>query len=55
MFRQRKEKGVVILSNSFNPINDIGLHLIDATYQLKPYKYQWGLIDSLKNLYQGWY
>ncbi|MBK8052693.1 MAG: serine hydrolase [Saprospiraceae bacterium] len=48
---REKKKGVVILSNSFNPINDIGLHLIDATYQLKPYKYQWGLIDSLKKTY----
>lgn len=32
------KKAVVVLSNSFNPINDIGLHLIDTTYELKPFR-----------------
>jgi serine-type D-Ala-D-Ala carboxypeptidase/endopeptidase len=31
------KKAVVILSSSFNPINDIGLHLVDSTYELKPF------------------
>ena len=31
------KKAVVILSNTDNSINDIGLHLIDATYELKPF------------------
>jgi serine-type D-Ala-D-Ala carboxypeptidase/endopeptidase len=44
-----QKKGVVILSNNFNPINDIGFHILDSTYQLKPYQYEWSLIDSLKH------
>lgn len=32
------KKAVVILSNTDNPINDIGLHLIDSTYELKPFR-----------------
>jgi serine-type D-Ala-D-Ala carboxypeptidase/endopeptidase len=46
---KEQKKGVVILSNSFNPINDIGFHILDSTYQLKPYQYEWSLIDSLKH------
>lgn len=42
------KKGVVILSNSFNTINDIGLHILDSTYKFLPYTYDWTLLDSLK-------
>lgn len=41
------KKAVVVLSNSFNPINDIGLHLIDATYELKPFRVQ-NILDNEK-------
>jgi serine-type D-Ala-D-Ala carboxypeptidase/endopeptidase len=47
-FDKVQKKGVVILSNSFNPINDIGLHILDSTYKFQPYKYQWNLLDSIK-------
>lgn len=40
--------GVVILSNSQNPINDIAYHILDATYPVKPYKYKWQLLDVMK-------
>jgi serine-type D-Ala-D-Ala carboxypeptidase/endopeptidase len=46
-FDKASKKAVVILSNSFNPINDIGLHLLDSTYELKPFKYGWNLLDTI--------
>lgn len=43
-----KKMGVVILSNSLNPINDIAYHVIDdRQYPLRPYQYKWALLDTI--------
>lgn len=44
----KKKMGVVILSNSLNPINDIAYHVIDEQqYPLRPYQYKWALLDTI--------
>jgi len=49
----RKNKfGVVILSNSDNPVQDIGMHILDSTNQMTPYQYQWELYDTILNTIQ---
>jgi D-alanyl-D-alanine-carboxypeptidase/D-alanyl-D-alanine-endopeptidase len=40
--------GVVVLSNSNNSITDIGLHILDSTSKIHPYKYSWNLLDTLR-------
>jgi serine-type D-Ala-D-Ala carboxypeptidase/endopeptidase len=45
----QRKLGVIVLSNSFNAVEDIGLHLIDSTYKIKPYQYNWTLLDTLNS------
>lgn len=45
---KKKKYAVVVLSNTNNSITDIGLHILDSTYKIKPYKYQWELLDTLR-------
>lgn len=40
--------GVVVLSNSNNSVTDIGLHILDSTAAIKPYRYPWNLLDTLR-------
>jgi D-alanyl-D-alanine-carboxypeptidase/D-alanyl-D-alanine-endopeptidase len=40
--------GVVVLSNAGNSVTDIGLHILDSTYKIQPYRYQWNLLDTLR-------
>lgn len=37
-FDQKKRRGVVVLSNSRNGIDDIGLHLLESEYELASYR-----------------
>jgi D-alanyl-D-alanine-carboxypeptidase/D-alanyl-D-alanine-endopeptidase len=47
---KKKKKGVVILSNSLNQINDIAYHILDSTAAIKPYKYKWALLDTITTI-----
>jgi CubicO group peptidase (beta-lactamase class C family) len=40
--------GVVVLSNSNNPVTDIGWHILDSTHRIEPYRYPWALLDTLR-------
>ncbi|ASK28780.1 hypothetical protein CEY12_01030 [Chryseobacterium sp. T16E-39] len=40
--------GIVILSNSANSVTDIGLHIMDPSYIIEPYRYPWKLLDTLR-------
>jgi CubicO group peptidase (beta-lactamase class C family) len=44
---KKKKYAVVILSNTDNPVTDIGLHILDSTAAIKPYQYKWHLLDTL--------
>jgi D-alanyl-D-alanine-carboxypeptidase/D-alanyl-D-alanine-endopeptidase len=44
---KKNKKGVVILSNSLNQINDIAYHILDPSSAIKPYKYKWALLDTI--------
>ncbi|WP_310554433.1 serine hydrolase [Flavobacterium sp.] len=44
---KKNKFGIVILSNSDNPVTDIGLHILDNSNDIKPYKYKWNLLDTL--------
>ncbi len=49
-----KKYGVVILSNSsITGVTDIGLSILDTTNEIKPYKYKWGLLDTLFTTING--
>lgn len=40
--------GVVVLSNSNNGVTDIGRHILEPTWPINPYRYSWGLLDTLR-------
>lgn len=44
---KKNKYGIVILSNTDNPVTDIGLHILDSTIDVKPYQYKWNLLDTL--------
>lgn len=46
---KKKKYGIVILSNSDNPVTDIGLHILDSTNEVNPYQYKWNLLDTLNS------
>jgi D-alanyl-D-alanine-carboxypeptidase/D-alanyl-D-alanine-endopeptidase len=45
---KKNKFGVVVLSNSNNLVTDIGQHILDSTAKVKPYKYPWKLLDTLR-------
>jgi CubicO group peptidase (beta-lactamase class C family) len=45
LLNRTKKTGVVILSNSLNPINDIAWHILAPSSPVKPYRYIWALHD----------
>jgi D-alanyl-D-alanine-carboxypeptidase/D-alanyl-D-alanine-endopeptidase len=45
---KNKKIGVVVLSNSNNPVTDIGWHILDPSHKIEPYKYPWALLDTLR-------
>lgn len=45
LLNRTKKTGVVILSNSLNPINDIAYHILYGAIPVKPYRYTWALHD----------
>jgi len=49
---KKNKTGVVVLSNSNNPVTDIGRHILDSTYQMEPYRYKWTLLDTLRATYR---
>ncbi len=46
---KKNKYGIVILSNTDNPVTDIGLHILDSTNDIKQYKYKWNLLDTLSS------
>ncbi len=44
---KKNKYGIVILSNTDNPVTDIGLHILDSSNDVKPYQYKWNLLDTL--------
>jgi serine-type D-Ala-D-Ala carboxypeptidase/endopeptidase len=46
---KKNKYGIVILSNTDNPVTDIGLHILDTTNNVKPYQYKWNLLDTLNS------
>lgn len=48
-FDKKKNRAVVVLSNSVNDVNDIAKHILDSTYTLKPYIYKWALLDTINS------
>ncbi|HEX6430872.1 MAG TPA: serine hydrolase [Niastella sp.] len=47
LLNRTKKTGVVILSNSLNPINDIAYHILYPAASVKPYKYTWAMHDLI--------
>jgi CubicO group peptidase (beta-lactamase class C family) len=47
LLNRTKKTGVVILSNSMNPINDIAYHILYPQTRVKPYYYIWALHDLI--------
>jgi CubicO group peptidase (beta-lactamase class C family) len=45
---KKNRVGVVVLSNSNNPVTDIGWHILDPTHRIQPYSYPWALLDTLR-------
>jgi D-alanyl-D-alanine-carboxypeptidase/D-alanyl-D-alanine-endopeptidase len=45
---KKNKFGVVILANSNNIITDIGLHILDSTAKVNPYRYPWNLLDTIR-------
>lgn len=45
---KKNKFGVVVLANSNNIITEIGLHIIDSSSKIRPYKYPWALLDTLR-------
>lgn len=45
---KKRKIGVVVLSNSNNMVTDIGRHILDPTFKIKPYKYTWAVLDTLR-------
>jgi len=40
--------GVVVLSSSNNGVTDIGKHILEPTSPVNTYRYNWGLLDTLR-------
>jgi D-alanyl-D-alanine-carboxypeptidase/D-alanyl-D-alanine-endopeptidase len=55
-FDQKKRRGVVVLSNSTNGIDDIGLHLLESAHELTSYKPRKGrrVIKLDPKIYDGY-
>jgi len=49
---KKKKYAVIILSNTDNSVSDIGLHVLDTIYKVRPYKYEWCLLDTLRTTMQ---
>lgn len=47
LLNRTKKTGVVILSNSLNPINDIAYHILYPSLLVKPYRYTWAMHDVI--------
>jgi D-alanyl-D-alanine-carboxypeptidase/D-alanyl-D-alanine-endopeptidase len=47
LLNRTKKTGVVILSNSLNPINDIAYHILYPALPVKPYRYTWAMHDVI--------
>ena len=47
---KQKKFGVVVLSNSNNGVTDIGTHILDPRSKIAPYKYNWKLLDTLRDI-----
>lgn len=47
LLNRTKKTGVVILSNSLNPINDIAYHILYPAATVKPYRYTWAMHDFI--------
>jgi D-alanyl-D-alanine-carboxypeptidase/D-alanyl-D-alanine-endopeptidase len=47
LLNRTKKTGVVILSNSLNPINDIAYHILYPASTVKPYRYTWAMHDLI--------
>ncbi|WP_207514562.1 serine hydrolase [Longitalea luteola] len=47
LLNRTKKTGVVILSNSLNPINDIAYHILYPSIPVKLYRYIWALHDVI--------
>jgi D-alanyl-D-alanine-carboxypeptidase/D-alanyl-D-alanine-endopeptidase len=45
---KKNKIGIVVLSNSNNPVTDIGRHILDSVYKIQPYRYPWALLDTLR-------
>jgi serine-type D-Ala-D-Ala carboxypeptidase/endopeptidase len=43
-----KKIGVVVLSNSDNPVTDIGRYILDSNRMVEPYQYPWALLDTMR-------
>jgi D-alanyl-D-alanine-carboxypeptidase/D-alanyl-D-alanine-endopeptidase len=44
---ENSKKGIVVLSNSVNAVGDIGLHILNTNYKIRPYLYKWFLKDTI--------
>jgi hypothetical protein len=47
LLNRTKKTGVVILSNSLNPINDIAYHILYPATTVKTYRYTWAMHDLI--------
>ncbi|WP_166437012.1 serine hydrolase [Niastella caeni] len=47
LLNRTRKTGVVILSNSLNPINDIAYHILYPAIPVKPYRYIWAMHDLI--------
>jgi D-alanyl-D-alanine-carboxypeptidase/D-alanyl-D-alanine-endopeptidase len=45
---KKNKIGIVVLSNSSNPVTDIGRHILDSIHKIEPYHYPWALLDTLR-------
>jgi serine-type D-Ala-D-Ala carboxypeptidase/endopeptidase len=48
---KKNKVGVVVLSNSNNSVTDIGLHILGTSREIRPYKYPWLLLDTLRKTF----
>ncbi len=44
---KKNKRGVVVLSNSDNRIQDIGKHLLDSNSAIVPYQYKWKIFETI--------
>ena len=45
---KKNKIGVVVLSNSNNTVTDIGRYILEPDRRIDPYKYNWSLLDTLR-------